>query len=92
VSLELRSLPPLATGQKIGPSEIPEAASHALTALTGQHVPPNHLALPLSPSPLVQARTVTRLRLATRFTSTSGTVKYLAIGAGDHKRDGANSP
>ena len=32
------------------------------------------------------------LRLATRFPSTSGTAKHLAIGAGGHKRNGTNSP
>ena len=31
------------------------------------------------------------LRLATRFPSTSGTAKHLAIGAGGHKRNGAKS-
>jgi hypothetical protein len=33
-----------------------------------------------------------RLRLATRFPSTSGTAKHLAIGAGGHKRCGENGP
>jgi hypothetical protein len=31
-------------------------------------------------------------RLATRFPSTSGTAKHLAIGAGGHKRHGENCP
>jgi len=33
-----------------------------------------------------------RLRLATRFPSTSGTAKHLEIGAGGHKRYGENCP
>jgi hypothetical protein len=33
-----------------------------------------------------------RLRLATRFPSTSGTAKHLAIGAGGHKSCGENGP
>jgi hypothetical protein len=33
-----------------------------------------------------------RLRLATRFPSTSGTAKHLAIGAGGHKRYSENCP
>ena len=49
------SLPPLATGRNNGPSLMPAACSHALTALTGQLVTPRAMAIVssygFSPSP-----------------------------------------